>query len=97
MNAQPQKKKKSKCKTNRKLRKQAQRRERVNGVRTGIEEKKKWKKKTQERKSERSENGKRMEMGKEEMERTRTGHVEGGASIMGRGKGKKQNRAGHVD
>ena len=38
-----------------------------------------------------------MEMGKEEMERTRTGHVEGGASIMGRGKGKKQNRAGHVD
>ena len=55
-----------------------------------------------ERKSERSENGNRREeemekktrrervngvrMGKEEMEKTRTGHMEGGASIMGRGK-----------
>ena len=66
-----------------------------------------------ERKSERSENGNRREeemekktrrervngvrMGKEEMEKTRTGHMEGGASIMGRGKGKKQKREGHLD
>ena len=38
-----------------------------------------------------------VRMGKEEMEKTRTGHVEGGASIMGRGKGKKQKREGHLD
>ncbi|RZC18643.1 putative ripening-related protein 2 [Glycine soja] len=29
-------------------------------------------------------------MGKEEMKKTQTGHMEGGTSIMGRGKGKKQ-------
>jgi len=40
--------KKSKCNANRKFRKQAQRRERVNGVRTIIEEKKKKWEKTQE-------------------------------------------------
>ena len=36
-------------------------------------------------------------MGKEEMEKTQTGHMEEGTSIMGRGKGKKQKWAGHVD
>ena len=51
----------------------------MNGVRTTIEEKKKWEK-TQERKSERSENGKRMRIWeKKKWKKTQTGHLEGRA------------------